>query len=325
MSNVTDAQTAELQVGDIAAAPEAPPPPPPDDELWLPREPPQGPPAAPAQEPRSLLGTVAIALAIFGVLIASFLMYEFWISGMLQSRSQAALLRQFKASLVLTDTHALVSPHVGSPVGIMEVKSIGLEQVVVQGIGSQQTKQGPGHDPSTPGPGQAGNVVIIGRRTTYGGPFHNLNKVPLGAEITFITRQGEAIYTVESIQSAALGEPSVAEPTTDSRLTLITSDPAYRASHELVLTAKLQGEGLTAPAPLPLRPAGQRPGQSTLMGGWGAVLLWGELLLAAIIGAWYLYRRGFSPAVTYLLTTPVLILLSFLFFSSVDALLPPTL
>jgi len=320
MSDVADAQTAELQLGDIA---DAPPPPPPEEERWVPPEPP---PAAPAEEERgSMLTTFAVVMAIIGVVTASFLMYEFWISGMLQSRSQAALLRQFKASLVLTDTHALVSPPVGAPVGIMEIKSIGLEQVVVQGIGSAQTKKGPGHDPSSPGPGQAGNAVIIGRRTTYGGPFRDLNSVPLGAEIVFITRQGQSTYTVESIRSAPLGEPSVAAPTTDSRLTLITSDPPYRASDELVLTAKLQGEGLTAPAPLPLRPAGQRPGQSTLLGGWGPVLLWGELLLAAIAGTWYLYRRRFSPAVTYLLTTPVLILLSFLFFGAVDSLLPPTL
>ena len=114
--------------------------------------------------------------------------------------------------------------------------------------------------------------------------------------------------------------------TTDSRLTLITSDPAYWARHELVVVFKLKGgKGLQAPGPLPLRPAGQKPGLSSGSVPWGWILLWGQLLLITIGLTVYLYRRGWSTAVTYLLTTPVLITLAVLFYESVDTLLPPTL
>jgi hypothetical protein len=80
------------------------------------------------------------------------------------------------------------------------------------------------------------------------------------------------------------------------------------------------------PAPLPLVPGGLKPGRSTLIDGrWGSILLWGELFLLALAGTIYLYRRRWNLAVTYLLTTPILITLSILFFRAADTLLPPSL
>jgi hypothetical protein len=118
----------------------------------------------------------------------------------------------------------------------------------------------------------------------------------------------------------------VVAATTDDRMTLITSASAYRPGNELVVVAKLQGKGLQAPGPLPLRPLGEQPGRSTLMNGrWGAILLWGELFALTLAVTLYLYRRRWNPAVTYLLTTPILITLAVLFFRAVDTLLPPTL
>ncbi len=275
--------------------------------------------------PGSVLRTITIALSVVGLLAGTFLVYEFWLTGLLESRTQAALLSQFKHSLVLTDTPDLVTPPPGQPVGVIEIPTVGVEQVVVQGTGSADTKLGPGHDPASPAPGQAGNSVIVGRRTAYGGPFAKLGGIRVGDSIDVLTRQGQFTYLVTKTEIASLGNTAVAAPSTADRLTLITADPAYAPTQEIVIVAALEGQALQAPGPLPLAPAGEQPGLSAGNSGWGFVLLWGELLLAAIGGTWYLLRRRWSPAVTYLLAAPVLITLAFLFYGAVDGLLPPSL
>jgi sortase A len=311
-----DQRTAELPV--VTPSDRAVPPT--DDVTWAVQAvPPQAP--APASRRRMLLVGLLVVATLFGTFAA----YELWFSGLLQSRSQAALLSEFKRSLALDDTPQLVTPPIGHPVGVVEIPRLGSEQVIVQGIGSDQTKIGPGHDPSSPAPGQAGNSVLIGRRTTYGAPFRHLDALRAGDSIIVTTRQGQFLYSVVSSHSAPLGDLRAVAASPSALITLITSDPAYHPDHELVVVAKMHGDGLRLPGPLPLRPPGDRPGRSTNLDGWGSILLWGELLAAAIGGTLYLYRRRWNPAVTYLLTTPVLIALAVLFYRAVDGLLPPTL
>jgi sortase A len=280
-------------------------------------------PAAPSHP---VLRNVIIVMAIGGALTGGFLLYEFWLTGLIQSRSQARLLTEFKATLVLDDTPALITPPEGRPVGVIEIPSIGVSQVMVQGISSSDTKLGPGHDPATPAPGQAGNAVVVGRRAAYGAPFAKLNEISQGAEIDVLTRQGLFTYTAQHILlNVPLGSPAMARQGKASLLTLITSDPAYTAQQELVVVAKLKGHGLQAPGPLPLPPPGEQPGKTTNESQWGRILLWGELLAVAIGVTWYLLRRRWSTAVTYLLAAPILIALAFLFYGAVDTLLPPSL
>jgi sortase A len=280
--------------------------------------------ARPAPSLHPVLRNLMILLAIGSALVGGFLLYEFWLTGLIQSRSQSHLLSDFKASLLLDDTPALVTPPKGRPVGVIEIPSIGVTQVMVQGISSSDTKLGPGHDPFTPAPGQAGNAIVVGRRTTYGSPFADINRLQKGAEIDVLTRQGLFTYTVVPVRPHASLASLIRQGTT-SRLTLITSDPAYRATGEIAVVAKLRGKGLQAPGPLPLAPTGERPGQTTNESEWGRILLWGELLAVAIGVTWYLLRRRWSTAVTYLLAAPILIALAFLFYGAVDTLLPPSL
>jgi sortase A len=278
----------------------------------------------PASSLHPVLRTVIILMAIGGALVGGFLLYEFWLTGLIQSRSQSHLLSDFKASLLLDDTPALVTPPEGRPVGLIEIPSIGVSQVMVQGISSSDTKLGPGHDPSTPAPGQAGNAIVVGRRTTYGSPFANINRLQKGAEIEVLTRQGLFTYHVIPLP-AHVPLASLIRQGTANRLTLITSSPPYQATSQIAVVAKLNGKGLQAPGPLPLAPAGEQPGKTTNESQWGRILLWGELLAVAIGVTWYLLRRRWSIAVTYLLATPILIALAFLFYGALDTLLPPSL
>ena len=61
---------------------------------------------------------------------------------------------------------------------------------------------------------------------------------------------------------------------------------------------------------------------------WEAVPVpghWRSVPAFAALDGPLLYRRRFSPAVTYLLTTPILIALAYLFYGALATLLPPSL
>lgn len=71
----------------------------------------------------------------------------------------------------------------GDPIGRLEIPSIGLDKVVLQGTQTGTLQRGPGHYPETPFPGEKGTVGIAGHRTTYQAPFRNINEISDGDEI----------------------------------------------------------------------------------------------------------------------------------------------
>ena len=75
----------------------------------------------------------------------------------------------------------VAAPAEGQPVGTIQIPSIGLDQVVVEGAGKPPTYAwARATTPGTPLPGEAGNSAIAGHRTTYGHPFYDLNAVDPG-------------------------------------------------------------------------------------------------------------------------------------------------
>jgi sortase A len=133
--------------------------------------------------------------------------------------------------------------------------------VVVEGVGKADLKKGPGHYPGTDLPGQLGNVVISGHRTTYGAPFNRLNELHSRDAIVIETRTGWFTYRVERIfvvKPTHVGvtyhvpdRPGVTP--TRRLLTLTTCHPKYSAKQRLVVQAVLdsslaKGPGVVPPA-----------------------------------------------------------------------------
>jgi sortase A len=266
----------------------------------------------------------AVLVSVVGivVLVGLFAAYLYSISFVTEGRAQAVLLSQFKSALALYVGQAS-EPPVNGPVGLLQLPSLGVQKVVVRGVGSDQTKQGPGHDPSTPLPGEAGNVVIVGRRSTFGAPFLHLDALRPNDPIVVFTRQGRFVYTVSRLASAPLGWAGAAAQTQDARLTLITATPAFRWNGELVLTAKLNGKPLATSTNISARPAGQEVGKTTGANPLAGILLWGEVFLASVIAAFLLYRR-WSLVATFLITTPIMVTSLYLLFENLARALPPS-
>ena len=270
-------------------------------------------------------------LTALGVLVSAFLVFEFALTSLVHDRAQQDLLAGFRQAIQTTTLDApTATPAEGSPVALLDIPRIGLNEVVVEGSTPNDLKSGPGHLRSAPLPGEFGNAVIAGRRTTYGAPFRNLNQLRVGDAIQVTTGQGAFFYIVSGVHSVPAGQGAPLTGTLDDRLTLVTSDPAFMPSSRLVVVAKL-APLVTAgdPKGTPIAVAGRPPvaagiSELGLAGdplGLILALIFGQLLIAAVWATTRMARR-WPLSMTLLLATPVLLALTVLFFSNLDQLLP---
>jgi sortase A len=154
----------------------------------------------------------------------------------------------------------------GDPVARLEIPRIGVDEIVVSGVGVEDLKKGPGHYPQTPLPGQAGNAAIAGHRTTYGAPFFNIDQLAPGDEVITTTFAGRFVYRVTGTVVVPPAEVGVIAGTSDARLTLTSCHPLYSASSRIVVTAQLDVEHSTPVTTVPpptTAPARPRPPETT--------------------------------------------------------------
>ena len=180
-----------------------------------------------------------IAVVIFGLVL-------YVIEPLFQERDQGMLLDSYRTSIDKAANQATglqgvevptVAPAFGSPVSVLEIGSLGLQTVVVEGVDSATTRVGPGHVPGTAAPGQPGNSVIVGRRTMFGGTFGDLSSMTIGDEIIVTTTQGQSLYQVTDVggseltpDASPITAPVVAAPTTTTTSTTTTTVPAVEGT-----------------------------------------------------------------------------------------------
>jgi sortase A len=131
------------------------------------------------------------------------------------------------------------APGEGVEVGVMQVPKVGLEAVVFSGVERETLKKGPGLMPGTPMPGQPGNSVISGHRTTYGRPFYDFDLLQPGDRIEVETAIGVHVYEVRESFIVAPDEVWVTEDKPGGWLTLTTCNPKFSARERLIISAEL--------------------------------------------------------------------------------------
>ncbi len=131
------------------------------------------------------------------------------------------------------------TPEQGLAFGVMTIPKVEAELVLFEGVDRATLKKGPGHMPWTPLPGQPGNAVISGHRTTYGAPFFDLDQLAPGDEILIETALGLHIYVVRSSTIVAPTAVEVTDPKRGAWLTLTTCNPKFSARERLILSAEL--------------------------------------------------------------------------------------
>ncbi|MGH2739272.1 MAG: sortase [Actinomycetota bacterium] len=125
----------------------------------------------------------------------------------------------------------------GDPVAKIIIPDLGLERVVVEGVGGSALRKGPGHLPGSSLPGELGNSVVRGHRLLWSGPFRNLDRLDYGSRILVQTQGGTAVYLVAGVFQLDEDRTDFYEDTVLPYLTLVTSDPPFRANRMLVIRA----------------------------------------------------------------------------------------
>ena len=127
----------------------------------------------------------------------------------------------------------------GVPFAELRIPDIGLDAVLFEGVTPASLRNGPGHMPWTPLPGQPGNAVISGHRTTYGAPFFDLDVLEPGDEIEVDTVIGSHTYTVRETVIVTPTDVWVTDPRPGAWLTLTTCHPKLSARERLIVFAEL--------------------------------------------------------------------------------------
>ena len=210
------------------------------------------------KQPR-YLAIAGWALIGSGLLIALFLFYQLFVTDLINSRSQEAASKELvvvfadrrddlvapssttTTSQVVAAPELLVEPEVdsGEPFARLVIERIELDAVIFEGVDRATLKSGPGHMPSTPLPGQPGNAVISGHRTTYGRPFYDLDLLVPGDEIEVETALGISTYAVRDVLIVAPTDVWVTNNIDGAWLTLTTCHPRFSAAERLVIQAEL--------------------------------------------------------------------------------------
>ncbi|WP_197025993.1 class E sortase [Nocardioides sp. URHA0020] len=281
---------------------------------------PAGPPGS-AESTAAVLSSAFTMIAIVCLWVAVQLLF---LSSISQSRAQDLLYDQFRHELGAAT--APVGPIVpaGDPVAVLEVPSLGLEQVVIEGTASGDLLVGPGHRRDTPLPGQVGTSVVYGRAATYGAPFGDLTKLRAGDRIEVTVGQGRTVFEVSGVRRA--GDPLPQPPAAGAaRLTLVTAEGSGRlgalAPQSVVYVDADAKKGLPAPSGRP--PAVPRSEQSMARDSTALPLLalCLALLLALTLGV-VAARQRWSTALVWVVATPVVIALSWASTDVVMRLLP---
>jgi len=160
---------------------------------------------------------------------------------------------------------------IGEAIGRLEIPSIGVHETVIEGTDLQQLTFGPGHVRGTALPGEAGNAVIAGHRTTWGRPFARLNELRSGDTITFTNSAGRSDYVVAASAVINPDDRSVLQPTNANVLTLLTCTPPHFATHRLEVRAALRFTTKAGTA-APLPPEGVAKPVAATNGSW--TLFW---------------------------------------------------
>lgn len=222
---------------------------------------------------RPILRKIGWALIWGALLIFAFLGYQLFVTDLLNDRVQAEAMAELdeeldtrRASLPASEEVTITLPleespsttvrvptttpprveylpeqagEIGTSLGRMTIPAIGIDEVMFEGWDRETLKKGPGHMPGSPVPGQPGNAVVSGHRTTYGRPFYDLDLLEEGDVIEVETAVGRHVFEVRRSLVVDPTDVWVTENIPGSWITLTTCHPRFSAAERLIIQAEL--------------------------------------------------------------------------------------
>lgn len=124
--------------------------------------------------------------------------------------------------------------------GTISIPKLKVRQPILSGVSLPVFDHGIGHWPGTALPGQAGNMVLGGHRTSAMRPFYDIQKLAVGDPI-IVTRSGRTYtYVVSGSKIVKPTATWILRQTPDSTLTLFSCHPRGSVRQRYVVTATLR-------------------------------------------------------------------------------------
>lgn len=133
--------------------------------------------------------------------------------------------------------------------GRIQIPKIGIDTVLLQGITLNTLDLGPGHWPGTALPGQIGNTVIAGHRTSHNKVFRNIDQLAPGDEVIFTTSEGDFVYLVRETTVVKPDAMYIVEQTYEPTATLFACHPPGSTRERIVVHLDLSSGPVTPVAP----------------------------------------------------------------------------
>jgi len=230
--------------------------------------------AAPMKRPRrrkvTVVGVLGELFITAGVLVLLFLGWQVWLNDIIvgagQTDAASELSEQWDndaeaapAPEQTPDAEApAVVPSTGEPViatapadavafANIIIPRLGADYIrpIAQGTGNNvinNPKTGVGHYDESQMPGEVGNFAVAAHRTTYGAPFHDIDKLVVGDSIIVETQDGWYKYIYRGTQYVRPTGVDVLEPvpqfpgvaSTDRILTMTSCHPKFSAAQRII-------------------------------------------------------------------------------------------
>ncbi len=217
-----------------------------------------------------VIGIIGRIFVAAGLLLLFFTGYLLWGTGVYTKQQQEDATKTLEANPLVNQENLSAGnipparpsqpAALGAPLFSIKIPKIGLDTVVIQGVGREELKKGPGLFPDCKEglgsdcvseakyPGENGNVAISGHRTTYGAPFFRLNELAPGDLVDFVS--GRARYRYKVRGEAQIVDPvagfQVVEQHGRNEVTLTTCHPRFSAAQRLIIQADYVGASLVS-------------------------------------------------------------------------------
>ena len=227
-----------------------------------------------------LVRFVGWAFIVLGAVLLLYLVWLLWFTGMSTAQVQSDLLDEFPgfSEAQASDDDLFDDPSVdgddptlegmddeaitaSGAVAVMEFERPGSATppvnpnplVVVSGTDDSALRRGPGAYRETAGPGENGNFVVVGHRTTYGAPFYDIDDILPGDLVHVTDPSGERFtYRILEGNSAASDGVRIIAPTDlwvlnrdplglgdGTYITLLSCHPRFSAAQRIVAFGEL--------------------------------------------------------------------------------------
>jgi sortase A len=120
-------------------------------------------------------------------------------------------------------------------IGRISIPAIGVDAALHEGIRLTTLDRGPGHWPGSAMPGQIGNVVVAGHRTSHQADFRNTDDLVPGDIVTFTTADGVFDYAVTGTEIVGPDAMWIIDPSETATATLFACHPPGSTRQRIVI------------------------------------------------------------------------------------------